>query len=410
MPETATLPEIGITEVPPHEVTGNEPVERIEFPSQYQRGTREKVIDVAVNDNVYCMQDEYELPYTTVDLDGNTVVSVVEKVEPYFPETGEHMRAKLHVKIFKNEVIEVAPVPATGQETNPHERNFVDATTNALEYNMGTDRYRREIYRRLMRYPAAGTSPIRSLKYSSASATVYGTTSSLYKTYSVYNDDSDITSTATTYLKPYFHNWIKTTAATTYVEWEHDEHDVAYAHHLRYWYGNAPAQHIIDPVERMKEILRSRVAPNIIVKSKELRPTTDIREIRARQTLRRLIGEQAFQKFAVRGFITFKGDSGRTYQIFPGHQKVAVWEKGKQIEQLCVILTGDFPPTDSVIMRLLLIQESEERFKKLANVFTPSYAPARARAEEVEKPKVLTLPEIFASLKEQKQKQLQLVA
>jgi len=406
MPETAVLPEIGITEVPPHEVTGNEPVDRIEFPSQYQKGTREKVIDVAVNDNVYCMQDEYELPYTTVDGDGNTVVSVVEKVEPYFPETGEHMRAKLHVKIFKNEVIEVAPVPATGQENHPHERGFVDATTNALEHNMGTDRYRREIYRRLLRYPTTGTSPIRALRYTTSSAT---TTATTYNTYSAYNNDTDITMSATTYLRPYFHNYTNT-ATTTYVEWEHNEHDTAYAHHLRYWYGGSPAQRVIDPVERMKEILRSRVAPNIIVKSKELRPTTDIREIRARQTLRRLIGEQAFQKFAVRGFITFKGDSGRAYQIFPGHQKVAVWEMGKQIEQLCVVLTGDFPPTDSVIMRLLLIQESEDHFKKLANVFTPSYAPARARAEEVEKPKILTLPEIFASLKEQKQKQLQLVA
>jgi len=408
MPETAVLPEIGeITEVPAHEVTGNEPVERIEFPSQYQKGTREKVIDVAVNDNVYCMQDEYELPYTTVDGDGNTVVSVVERVEPYFPETGEHMRAKLHVKIFKNEVIQVAPVPATGQETNPHERGFVDATTNALEHNMGTDRYRREIYRRLIRYPTTATaSPIRALRYTTSSAT---TTTATYNAYSAYNNDTDITTSATTYLRPYFHNYTNT-ATTTYVEWEHNEHDVAYAHHLRYWYGGAPAQHVIDPVERMKEILRSRIAPNIIVKSKELRPTTDIREVRARQTLRRLIGEQAFQKFAVRGFITFKGDSGRTYQIFPGHQKVAVWEKGKQIEQLCVVLTGDFPPTDSVIMRLLLIQESEDRFKKLANVFTPSYAPSRGRAEEVEQPKILTLPEIFASLKEQKQKQLQLVA
>lgn len=405
MLETAVLPEIEITEVPAHEVTGDEPVERIEFPSQYQRGTKEKVIDVEVNDNVYCMQDEYELPYTTVDGDGNTVVSVVEKVEPYFPETGEGMRAKLHVKIFKNEVIQVAPVAATGQETNPHERGFVDATTNALEHNMGTDRYRRDIYRKLIRYPTTGASPIRSLRYTTATTATTNTITNTYSAYSAFNNDTDITASTTTYLRPYFQN-----ATTSYAEWEYSEHDTAYSHHLRYWYGGDPAQHVINPVERMKEILRSRIAPIIIVKSRELRPTKDIREVRARQTLRRLIGEQAFQKFAVRGFITFKGDSGRTYQIFPGHQKVAVWEKGKQIEQLCVVLTGDFPPTDSVIMRLLLIQESEERFKKLANVFTPSYAPARGRAEEVEKPKILALPEIFASLKEQKQKQLQLVA
>lgn len=389
-----------------------------EFPSQYQRGTRDKIIDVAVNDDIYCMQDEYELPYTTVDKDGNTVVSVVEKVEPYFPGSGEYMRAKLHVKVFKNELIQVSPVLATGQETDPHERCFVDATVNALEHNMGTDRYRREIYRRLMRHQTNGiASPICSLCYTASSATASSATTS-YNSYSVYNDDADITSSTTTYLIPYINNYLRnhlqdylhSNATTTYTEWEYNEHDAAYAHHLRYWQGGDAAQHIIDPVERMKEILRSRIAPSAIIKRRELRPTTDIREIRARQTLRRLIGEQAFQKFAVRGFITFKGNSGRTYQIFPGHEKVAVWEKGKQIEQLCVILTGDFPPTDSVIMRLLLIQESEDRFKKLANVFSPNYAPSRGRAEEVEQPKILTLPEIFASLKEQKQKQLQLVA
>lgn len=406
MAEIAALPEIGITEVPPHEVTGNELVERIELPSQYQKGTREKVIDVAVNDSIYCMQDQYELPYTTVDLDGNTVVSVVEKVEPYFPETNEHMRAKLHVKIFKNEVIQVTPVPTAEHENNPHERCFVDATTNALEHNMGNDRYRKQIYKKLIRYPITGLSPIRSLRYTTASSETT-VNSTIRNTYSAYNNDTDITSTATL-LRPYLHDYTSS-ATTTYIEWDCNEHDVAYAHHLRYWYGNAPAQHIIDPVERMKEILRSRVAPNIIVKNKALRPTKDIREIRARQTLRRLIGEQAFQKFAVRGFITFKGNSGRTYQIFPGHQKVVVWEKGKQIEQLCVVLTGDFPPTDSVIMRLLLIQESEDRFKNLANV-SPSYAPGLNRAGHIEVDnQPLSLPEIFSDLKNQRKKSLKLL-
>lgn len=365
-----------------------------------EKGVKETDIDVIVDDEVYCMQDKYELPYTTVDDVGNTTVSVVEKVDllpdPAFPER-DFMQARLHVKVFKNTTIGVTPVPATtATETCPRRREFLSATVNSLEHNMGTDRYMRTIYNTLARdYNKIGTysttSPITSLKYTA------------------YNDDADmITSSATTYLRPYLCNTATTNSATTYVKWTFEK-DGTYSHHIKYWYGKEKAHPVIDAVERMREILRTRQSPAVIVRRTSLQRTTDIREIRARQTLRRLIGEVAYQKYSARGFITFKGDSGRTYQIFPGHGKVAVWQQGKQIEQLCVVLTGDFPPTDSVIMRLLLIQESEDRFKKIANVF-PSYAPGLNRACHIEVAnQPLSLPEIFSDLKNQQKKSLKLL-
>lgn len=372
-----------------------------EEPLVLQKGVKETDIDVIVDENVYCMQDKYELPYTTVDKDGNTTVSVVEKVEilpdPTFPER-DYMQARLHVKVFKNTTIGVTPVPATPETENcPRRNGFLNSTVLSLENNMGTDRYMRNIYNTLARdfvrleTNSNTTSPITSLSYTA------------------YNDDADMTtSSATTYLRPYHWGTTKSNCTTSYAEWIVNE-DATYAHHINYWYGKENAHTVVDAVERMREILRTRQAPAAIVHRTTLHRTSDIREIRARQTLRRLIGNIAFQKYAARGFITFKGDSGRTYQIFPGHGKVAVWQQGKQVEKLCVILTGDFPPTDSVIMRLLLIQESEDRFKKIANIFAPAYAPGLSRAEEAPKP-VRSLSEIFSNLKDQQSKSLHILA
>lgn len=144
-------------------------------------------------------------------------------------------------------------------------------------------------------------------------------------------------------------------------------------------------------VDHMRELIRSRMAPAIHIANKGLRPTTNPTEIRARQTLRRLIGEVAFQRYLARGFHVVKGESGRNYQIFPGHEMVRVWENGEQLERLCVVLSGAFPPTDSVLMRMLLIQDSEERFRGKANVNRPNYF--NIPSPTLPEPK--SLPELF---------------
>lgn len=403
--DSSATPILGIEEVPSSEITGKEPVENVVFPKVTERGTASKIIDVAVDDNIYCMQDEYDLPYTTVDTNGNTVVSVVEKADPYFEENDpHHMRAKLHVKIFKNQVIQVEGTTLNGNE-NFREREFMKAITYSLEHNAWQDRYRKELYWKLTR-------SIDSIHPSTDSTASSAAISSL-KYYALLKEEESITFNSATNsisLMKLFPTSYQG-SATAYVDWNYNEHDEAYAHHLNYWQGRESSKHFVDAATRMKEILKSRIAPPIIVKRRELSRTKDIKEIRARQTLRRLIGEKDFQRFVVRGFITFKGNSGRVYQIFPGHQKVMVWQNGKRIEELCVVLTGDFPPTDSVIMRLLLIQESEDRFKGLANVFAPSYSPGTVRQlneivvqEELEKS--LTLPEIFSKLKKDQRKSL----
>lgn len=83
-----------------------------------------------------------------------------------------------------------------------------------------------------------------------------------------------------------------------------------------------------------------------------------------------MVGPRAFRSYLKNGFLSYRADSGRVYQIFPGHASVKVWHMGSHIESLCVIFQDrGLPPTDCVIMRLLMLEHDEEGFRKMANVF-----------------------------------------
>jgi hypothetical protein len=118
--------------------------------------------------------------------------------------------------------------------------------------------------------------------------------------------------------------------------------------------------------ERLSEILESRMAPKIISTNKSLSYPTDERERRARETLRRVVGENKFKDFVRRGSISVKAKSGLVYQIFPGHDFTKVYDCGKLVDRLCVVLQGGFPPTDNLIMRYLMILNNEQQFRSFA--------------------------------------------
>lgn len=120
---------------------------------------------------------------------------------------------------------------------------------------------------------------------------------------------------------------------------------------------------------RLREIMKSRCFPGILIKNPSRRPLPspeDIREQRARETLRRIIGEKLWTQFLRKGFIQVRGKSGRYYQIFPSKNFTKVFQDGTLIERLCVVLKGNFPPTDSLIVRYLMILNDEENFWSVA--------------------------------------------
>ncbi len=122
----------------------------------------------------------------------------------------------------------------------------------------------------------------------------------------------------------------------------------------------------LTPQQKLKEILQKRQAPLVIVSHKTMVRTSDLREIRARETLRRVLGDEKFRSFIKKGFVSVRAKSGLVYQIFPAHGVTAVYRDGEMIERLCVVLRGKFPPTDSLIMRYLLILNDERDFRKYA--------------------------------------------
>lgn len=92
-------------------------------------------------------------------------------------------------------------------------------------------------------------------------------------------------------------------------------------------------------------------------------------EEKARRLLQRLVGFQRYARYIRDGFVTHRGASGRVYQIFPGQTHMRVWFKGQRVEDLCLCIEDySIPPTDSVVMRLLMLEHSEAEFREQANI------------------------------------------
>ena len=163
------------------------------------------------------------------------------------------------------------------------------------------------------------------------------------------------------------------------------------------WVGNGWAPDPRTVGEKMRDIIQSRQAPMLILSSrKPVHTVAQEREIRARETLRRILGEDKFRRFLRNGFVTVNGKSGKTYQIYPGHGMTVVWDKGQPVEKLCVVLLGDFTPTDSLITRYIMILHDEQRFRGHANIHS---APTKSvRAAAVDKPQK-SLSEILQTMK-----------
>lgn len=132
------------------------------------------------------------------------------------------------------------------------------------------------------------------------------------------------------------------------------------------WAWNATGWHVTTPADRLREIIRKNLAPAIIIRRESLRAPADPREAAARDTLRRVLGDDKYRRFLKHGHVSVKAKSGLVYQIFPGHGITKVYRDGQLIDRLCVVMKGDFPPTDSLIMRFLLILNDEQDFRSHA--------------------------------------------
>lgn len=153
---------------------------------------------------------------------------------------------------------------------------------------------------------------------------------------------------------------------------------------------------LASPQMRLRDIIRSRQAPLVITSRKPMPTVTDVREMRARETLLRVLGEDKFKRFLKHGFVSVRAKSGLVYQIFPGHGITNVYEDGEKVERLCVVLRGQFPPTDSLIMRYLLILNDERDFRSHAIKHTVY---KKRPEEKAVITKIEPLPEVWSRLR-----------
>jgi hypothetical protein len=82
-------------------------------------------------------------------------------------------------------------------------------------------------------------------------------------------------------------------------------------------------------------------------------------EITALQLLRQLVGQDEFRRYLKYGFVMVQGASGLRYQIRRGRHVVDVWNERGRVDGICVYLTGNFPPTDDTITRMLMAERDE---------------------------------------------------
>ncbi len=160
--------------------------------------------------------------------------------------------------------------------------------------------------------------------------------------------------------------------------------------------GLKPAN--VDPSQRISEIIASRQAPRIIIPDhrKAIQEPKDIREMRARETLKRVVGVEKYRSFQTKGFISVKGKDGKYYQLYPGHGLTHVFDQGQLVEKLCVVWPGDFTPTDSLIMRFLMILNNPAEFWAKAIKHGSNNSRKKLVVEPVE---ARNLSDIFRELK-----------
>lgn len=170
------------------------------------------------------------------------------------------------------------------------------------------------------------------------------------------------------------------------------------------WYdcqsGWVKSKHLLTPAERLAEIMRDRQCPGIRTTRKSLAVQAgDDREMRARETLRMILGEERYRRFLVNGFVSATNPrTGYTYQIFhSSHHLTHVYKDGKMVRRLCIYLAGNFPPTDFVITLYLMALNNDQRIWDIANKQEPVVPQERKLITDMP-----SLVDIYRKLKEGK--------
>jgi len=154
-----------------------------------------------------------------------------------------------------------------------------------------------------------------------------------------------------------------------------DRSVITYQPATYYYYSNISNISDIFSVADKKFLFKSKLQQNFMDTRVIKVPRGTPQEEKARELLREMVTSREFKEYLIKGRLTVIGKTNLRYVIRPGHQMVEVFAKDKNgkyriVERLCLVLKDhNIPPTDSVIMRKLMIEHDEFAFRSLANVY-----------------------------------------
>jgi len=135
----------------------------------------------------------------------------------------------------------------------------------------------------------------------------------------------------------------------------------------------------LPPTARMLKLekLKNQISDHTIYRRIGVGKAGNVAEERSRESLKAIIGLDRYKKYLKDGFVMIHSPLGKFYQVFPGHKMTEFKEDGKVTkERLCIVFKDkDLPPTDVLIMRMMMILGDEEGLRKIANIHAvaPAY-------------------------------------
>lgn len=124
----------------------------------------------------------------------------------------------------------------------------------------------------------------------------------------------------------------------------------------------------------LEAIRRTRYQSNLLIKvvsrHDPIRIDATPAELKAQDTLRDMVTERDWRRYATNGFLIVKGKKFH-YQIFKSQKSINVYIKGQLLNKICIHTVKDCPPTDHVINMKILIELDEDRIWSGGNVSVP---------------------------------------
>lgn len=124
-----------------------------------------------------------------------------------------------------------------------------------------------------------------------------------------------------------------------------------------------------DKSRILKEAIRHRMSPRI-GKAMAAEICRSVPEGKAQLLLREILTEDEFFRYIRRGWVSRMAASGKVYHI-PLQGRIKIYDGGKHVENLCIHVVNDVPPSDRMFTLVTLLDFDEEAFRASGNLSTP---------------------------------------